>query len=413
MISTKPKNSAQAAALARARQLTDFKWTPLRDVPSYIKFQKSTPPSALGDALSHIMPQGHYMLPAGVEVTGFPYSSTEEFDKFFTENVSFESFLSAIANPHSKLYQPGHGASGNCNYGVVCNGFVRYALGIRRRYSTAKWFDIPGMYMVAERNQYTVDDLQLLDILFAFGEGRNHVSLITDILREEDGSVALVEVSEAVRPTCVRRQFTPDDFYQYFSLFALCRYDLLDQVPTLDEEQDKLLWESGIEKITPKITVDNGNRSNYLVGDEILISVLTDCPDTVELLRNGALVNSIPTFGRAMIPLLPERGYYTARLKEAGDFVEFCVNEAEISHEVHGDTVTVFADPCDEKSKILYAEYRIESKLTTAPLDRCLELTEEEKQALRFTRPLTPKSKNFKVYFENEYGVWVHQMTRI
>ena len=34
-ITTKKINSAEAAVIARARQLTDFRWTPLRDVPTY------------------------------------------------------------------------------------------------------------------------------------------------------------------------------------------------------------------------------------------------------------------------------------------------------------------------------------------------------------------------------------------
>ena len=73
-----PDTRAKKAIIARSRQLTDFKWTPIRDVPTYLRNV------------------GNTVLPAGIEVTGFPYSSTELTDKFFTENVSFESFLSAI-----------------------------------------------------------------------------------------------------------------------------------------------------------------------------------------------------------------------------------------------------------------------------------------------------------------------------
>ena len=85
LIRTLPDTSAKAAVIARSKQLTDFKWTPLRDVPTYLRNV------------------GNTVLPAGVEVTGFPYSSTELTDKFLCENVSFESFLTAVSNPDSLI----------------------------------------------------------------------------------------------------------------------------------------------------------------------------------------------------------------------------------------------------------------------------------------------------------------------
>ena len=165
LIGTKPANAAEYAAIARSKQLTDFKWTPVRDVPTYI------------------VGIGNTVLPAGVTVTGFPYASEERNDKFICENVSFESFMSAVKNPYSKIYQPGHAAYSAINYGIVCNGLLRYAFGIPYRVSTARWYTIPGMRQIKPRGEYTVDEMRLCDVLYAFGEGRNHVAMITDILR--------------------------------------------------------------------------------------------------------------------------------------------------------------------------------------------------------------------------------------
>ena len=53
---TKPATKAEEIVLARARMLTDFRWTPLRDIPTYT------------------IQGGHAIIPAGKEVTGFPYS---------------------------------------------------------------------------------------------------------------------------------------------------------------------------------------------------------------------------------------------------------------------------------------------------------------------------------------------------
>ena len=54
LISTLPDTPAKAAVIARSKQLTDFKWTPLKEVPTYLRNV------------------GNTVLPAGVEVSGFP-----------------------------------------------------------------------------------------------------------------------------------------------------------------------------------------------------------------------------------------------------------------------------------------------------------------------------------------------------
>lgn len=237
---------------------------------------------------------------------------------------------------------------------------------------------------------------------------------ITDILREENGEIAAIEVSEAVPTHRKRVSYPPEAFYEKYSAFSLCRYAYLDQVPLLDEEIDKLLWESGIEKIVPKISVDNGNKSNYLQGEEVIVSVNAENPDTVEFYRNGELVSSHPVARKAVFPLNPEHSYYVAKLRDAGDSVEFCVNHADVSHVVHDGVITVHADPCDEKSRILYADFRVlGTQKDVASLVKYEVLTEEEKVNHAFSRPVPAEAKNFKVYYENVYSVWTHTMTRI
>lgn len=394
LFSTNPQTAAQAAVLARARLLTDFRWTPVRDIPSYLRAK------------------GNIVLPAGKEITGFPYASTERTDAFITENVSIETFLSTIPNPHSKLYQPGHAAFNACNYGIVCNGLVRYALGIRRRVSTARWLTIPGMQKIAEKQTYSPEDIRLLDILHAFGEGINHVALITDILRNENGTVAEIEVSEAVRPTCKRARYTVEEFMEKFKLYALCRYAYLEQVPPYDEHDHYLLTESGMEKKMPALAADNGIRSNYRAGEEIILSVFGEGEDTLALYCGDELIKEYPICGNAIIPCSLMRGYYTAKRKNTGDSVSFCVTDPLIRHEVHDGRITVYADAQDTRSRILYMDFRHEGE-GAAALEKYEELTEEEKQSGCFTRPIPDTAKHFKVYWENDYGVWTHPMIRI
>ena len=391
---------AKNAVLARARMLTDFKWTPACDVPTYTRSE------------------GNGVLPAGIEVTGFPYSSIESTDKFITENVSVETFLSVIPNPDSVFYRAGRGAFGTMSYGLVCNGLVRYALGIPERISTKRWNAIPGMRTISPKGEYSVDEMELCDVLYAFNDGRYHVALITDLVRDEAGHVTVVEVSEAVRPHCKRRRFTPEEYYEKYKPFALQRYDFLDDVPSFDVDAMTSLLTSGIDKKRPRITVDNGDKSNYLEGEAVTVSVCTDAPDTVEILKDGAPVkahiwknafDTIPVGARAIFSLTLPRGYYIARLKNAGSEVHFAVVGASLSHTVKGDEITVFFDAQDEKSRPVHFDLREKGK-GSASLAECHPLTEEEAREGHATRKIHPEGENYKVYFRNEYGIWTMPM---
>ena len=382
------------AALARVRLATDYKWTPVRDVPNYSRNV------------------GNVVMPAGVEVTGFPYSGVEPNDKFLMENVSLETFLSVIPNPDSVLYQTGKGKFGTANYGIVCNGLVRYAFGIPERVSTRIWNNIPGIRTVAPKEAYSVDDMALCDVLHATNDGRNHVAIITDLVYDENGRVCEVEVSEAVRPCCTRRRFTPEEYYEKYKPFALQRYEYLDSVPPFDKGETDALMASGIDKRLPKITVDNGNKSNYLLGEPITVSVFADAPDEVVLVSNGEIVASYPVGGRAFFPLTLPRGYYTARLKNAGDEVHFAVMGAKLSHTVKGDEITVYFDACDEKSIPTHLDFRMKGEGWSS-LAEWVRFTEEDKKAGCITRKIPKDGENYKVSFRNAYGIWVHPMIPI
>ena len=393
LFSTLPKNDSERAALARSRQLTDFSWTPVRDVPTYYKKEVT-------------------MMPEGIEIKGFPYASAEQQDTFIAENISFETFLSAVANPYSKIYQPGRSALDACNYGIVCNGLVRYAFGIKERYSTARWLTIPGMREIAKRGEYTVRDLKLLDVLYAFGEGRNHVALITDILYDEEGIIRKIEVSESVRPSCKREAYDVDVFYEKYHLFGITRYDYIDKLPPFDSTQNDIL-SAGIDKKRPRLAVDMGNKSNYREGDCVIFALYCISHDTVNIYRDDELIERIPVNGSAIFerPLSP--GFYTARLEENGDEVEFAVNRADISYEIKDGVLIVDAPPCDPRDRLIHSDFRREKRYapsTAAKLSTVIHLTDEERSSGHYERKIPEDALYFKVYYENAYGIWTHSM---
>ena len=413
--STKPDSAGKANVLARSLQLTEFKWTPSANIGAYTKTE------------------GRITLTPDKELTGIIYSSTEPNDKFITENVSFETLLSATANPDSALYNKDLGGHHNSwvYFGIVCNGLARYAYGIERRFNTKRWLDVPGIRKVAEPASFTVDEIQLCDSLLAFCDQRKHVALITDILRDEEGVIRQIEVSEAVRPTCKRAQYDVEEFYEKYKLFGLCRYDFVDDVPAPDPVQDAAL-KAGVPPL-PAIAVDYGNKSNYLVGEEVVISVFTPGIHNVEIVRDGWPVERVTVNAPAKFARTLKKGYYTVRLVDSGESAEFAVNEAKLSYTVNGNEITVTADPCDPNSEIVYMDFReiTRTKLAgaskvdaagqavefynpiCASLAKVEELTDEEKRTGVITRSIPSDGGNFKVYFRNKYGVWVHPMTEI
>lgn len=406
---TKPDSKGKEAALYRSRQLTEFRWTPVGDIPVYTKATGKT------------------KLPAGQPQLGMLYSSPEPTDKFIFENISFETFLSVLANPDSALYNKDLNGSNNswAYFGLVCNGLARYAFNIRRRFSTKRWPTVPGMRKIADDGAYTAEQIELCDVLYAHGKGRSHVAMVTDILRDETGEIRQIEVSEAVRPVCERKQYDLEVFFEKYKLFALWRYDFVDEVPMPDPKED-LCLKQGVPGL-PVIAVDYGNKSNYRTYEDVVISAFTEGENEIQICRDGEMVETLVISGRGNVTRRFDRGYYTAKHVCTGESVEFCVAEPKIRHQVEDGKLTVWVDSCDAGSKILYMDFREKSSrgisyvmstkdqkvcysTTCAALAKLEELTDEEKETGVFTREIPEDAVNFKIYFENKYGIWTHTM---
>ena len=74
----------QKRVIGRARQMSEVTYTPVRDIPT------------------HVASKQKGVLEAGKEYKGIPYTSN--LDETMGENTSFETFLTAVANPDSVLY---------------------------------------------------------------------------------------------------------------------------------------------------------------------------------------------------------------------------------------------------------------------------------------------------------------------
>lgn len=283
------------------------------------------------------------------------------------------------------------------------------------------------MQKVADEGDFTVEQIQLCDVLWAYGKGRDHVSLVTDILRDETGRICWIEVSEAISPTCTRRLFEAETFLEAFKLFALCRYDHVDQVPMPDAVQNELL-KQGVNTL-PAVAVDYGNKTNYRANEEVVISAFGEGENELELYCNGKVIERITITGRGKVHRNFDRGYYRVKHVITGETVEFCVTRPQISHSVENGRITVRVNSCDSESVISHMEFReisrserereagIVSEVYHSPkcasLAKVEELTDEEKATGVIIREIPEDAANFKIYFENRYGVWTHTMIRI
>jgi len=275
---TMPDSPARYAVIKRARFLTDVRWTPLAEIPS------------------HKQPDDSRRFPAGVTVTGMPYSSVEVVDKFIGENVSFGTFLSAVANPDSVLYTRDLSSFKNASgyYGCVCNELVRYALGIPQRYNTRHWYEIPGMHKVLEHGAYSADELRLCDILHEYDSIHTHVALVTDLLRDKEGKVVMIEISEAAIPSCKRRTFTLEEYFKLYGTYDICRWDGTESAVMWDPADEVTLFaRDAAVNPRPDIAHCYGDGANILSGEEVVISVFTEDPCNAEIYRDGALIEKI------------------------------------------------------------------------------------------------------------------------
>ena len=412
LIRTNPDSNGKKNALERASQLTEFKWTPISDMPTHIP-----------DGYEQI----YTFFPAGKEVTGIPYSNNVANDKYICENVSFETLLSAMANPDSVLYNKNlYGYTNSSTYyGIVCSGFVRYSLNIKERYSVKEFGTIPGMRKIADANVYTDDDIELCDILYVFCNTRVHVALITDILRNEDGQIVEIEVSEAVRPSCKRERFKVEKFFEEFSLFELWRYDYIDSVPVCEPGINETLFENQAIRKLPEIAVDFGNKSNYFLGQETVISVFCDKENRVKIYKDGNLLEEMSIRGKGNFSRVFDVGYYEAKLDGSDEVVEFCVNYPLITHTVTDGVITVKADSgndslishmdfmakksCDD-SKERAMLHSLKSEVSEAvpyyyhysSLSKIVALTDEEIKSGVITAKVPENAGFFKITFKNK-----------
>ena len=309
------KNNGKFNVAMRMRLLCDTEWTPIAPVPR----QRRVDGNLVFDSFS-----------TGEKQIGVPYGAQLTYEQWLGKNISIETFLSALANPNSVIYDfsrvgTAYRASGW--YSVNCSKAVVYALNLRNTYASGSFASDPNIRVIANAGEYTAEDIQIGDIIEAIGV---HTAFITDLVYNTFGELSQIEVSEAVTPTCRRKRWNIygsfENFFIEFADYRLERYDLIDTVPPVN-------MEAMYPYISPSIGLNYGSKSNYTTSDIVEITLLQKKSNTLIVKKSGTLIDTIDVtnYDESAIVQYTQTtpGWYEVGFDgdDSKNYVGFCIND--------------------------------------------------------------------------------------
>lgn len=313
----KPVSNGVENALKRAKQMVEIKWTPVRRMAA----------STIYRDINEVRHDVDTFFAPYRPLQGVNYSSVRCHEKFVGDNVLFETYLSALANPRSVMYtrsQHGQGRAMSGFYGTVCTSFAAYVYNQPVRFPSDTWSTIPG---VTEVDTAALENLQLCDAVLKVG----HIAIITGIQRDVEGKVRIVTVSESVSPLCIAKDYTPEEFRGYWlaSGYQIYRYAGIHDVPYTPDPFAPVEGDPVMERpdINTVLQPDYGNKGNYMLGDTVELDVMEEGWASVEITGPESVVLPVEEDLKATFKPLAS-GYYTACCVKDGEksaLVEFRV----------------------------------------------------------------------------------------
>ncbi len=288
-------------ALRRVDYLQSLRWTPLAKVPN--GFPDSSSASATNVANT-------YFDLAGQIAIGVPYSDVAETRKYVPNNVSVRTFLTAVLNKRSVLYTEElhknvseYGMSyqqGNrrAYYGSVCCGFTAWVMGMDMMYLSSAYGSntVPGLTTVADPSP---ENLRPLDLVWNEG----HISIISDIYKDEFGNVKYIVWAEMSTPYPYRTLYTPEQFAARVleKSAVVHRWDGWENL-TEPEETEFSQYLLGKTRKMPEwggdIMCFAGDYAAFAEGDTIYLNARRNSVYTgVELYKDDVLLQTIDITG--------------------------------------------------------------------------------------------------------------------
>ena len=270
----------------RCRQMTDIKWTPAVDLPRFMLVQRD---GIIPETASTQNYLGTFK--TGTEYTGVPYGRVSgTTDAYGIEYgtvghyIDFETFVSSVFNANSRLCTENVGsvsAHRSVVYATVCSGLTCYALNVAE-VPTASIPSISGLTLVGKINDNGVflgdSNFQIGDILNKYDY---HTAIITDIIRNSEGTIQSVELSDAstagladrnyadgqIGGICRRKGWTREQLFDANSWGAYSLYRYTGNVPYTPSQYVNVGDEFNMQRIEhfPCMPYE-GNKFTYKTG---------------------------------------------------------------------------------------------------------------------------------------------------
>ena len=197
-----PVDTYMQNSIRRARQLTDIKWTPRVKIPRY---------SMMAGGLHFL----DWFYP-DKEYVGIPYSGagkregvgdwTAPEEWGYAHNwvggcIPFDAFVTAARYPNSIFSETTEQSQADYDsspFGIVCTALVNYAVnGPLPLRGISGFFDTSDKVFRKKTTNNTLRDLDANIMIGDFMYTAPHVIMITDIIRDEEGNITHIEMSEA------------------------------------------------------------------------------------------------------------------------------------------------------------------------------------------------------------------------
>ncbi len=275
----------------------------------------------------------------GSTYTGVPYSNQTYDGQTIGRSIGFEiylkTFLAAVQNPKSVLYTervPVSEDAAKPYYGMVCSSFTSYALQCGLQFVARQHVPHGGVVSGPERSgvqpvqPQSAQAAEVGDIIYTPPTGQ-HVEIVTEITRDDQGEVTHVRVIDSAPPTTRIRNHTAADFETHISSRGrgLYRITDLDQWRQ-DNRAETFLFPNYVEDmneaaINRVLLLDHGDWVPYFRDQPVKINVMDRDSQGVRRLvirRGDEVVEDME---------LSDLGVVERRFSTCGDYTAYCVME--------------------------------------------------------------------------------------
>ncbi|WP_419189896.1 hypothetical protein [Stieleria marina] len=276
------------------------------------------------------MPKRNGVFEKGTQYTGVPYSSVKWVGRYIGFDIFLKTFLAAVENPESVLYTEnlrGKVSNAECYYGKVCSSYTSYALQCGIWY-VSRLHGPPYREGTEIVKVQSAQSTQVGDLIFTppkTTSGGSHIEIVTDVTRDDEGTVTHVRVEESRPPTTLNSNRTAAKFDQHLA----ARNRKLSRITDFDawrngNRADRFLFPNYAEdSATPTINrvllLDRGDWVAYQKGQAVKFNLMDRDDVGIEslVIKRGDLpVEEIP---------VTQKGVVQRLLAECGDYTAHCV----------------------------------------------------------------------------------------